>query len=288
MAEAVHQLTSGRTTAAVAGHGAELQSLRTAGREAIWPAGPAWLRHAPVLFPIVGGLRGDRLIVDGQAYTMGKHGFARDRAFAWTRRDRAACALTLQDDDRTRAMFPYPFRLDLEYELEGPALCVTARVTNTGSSTLPCALGFHPAFNWPLGGGAKEAHRIELSAVEAASIPQLDAAGLLARDVPNPLRDRREALLSDALFAHDALIFAPVRSRSARYVAPDGAAVEVAWEHAAQLGIWSKPADFVCIEPWRGHADPASFDGEFRDKPGLMHIAPGACEELRMTITTQW
>jgi hypothetical protein len=27
--------------------------------------------------------------------------------------------------------------------------------------------------------------------------------------------------------------------------------------------------------PWRGFASPADFDGEFADKPDLMHIKPG-------------
>jgi len=53
-----------------------------------------------------------------------------------------------------------------------------------------------------------------------------------------------------------------------------------------QLGIWSKPggAGFLCIEPWRGFASPSDFDGEFADKPGVMHIAPGATEVLTYRI----
>jgi hypothetical protein len=53
-----------------------------------------------------------------------------------------------------------------------------------------------------------------------------------------------------------------------------------------ELGVWSKPAGapFLCIEPWRGYASPKDFDGEFSDKPGLMHIAAGADEELSYRI----
>ena len=43
-------------------------------------------------------------------------------------------------------------------------------------------------------------------------------------------------------------------------------------------------APFVCIEPWCGTASPADFDGEFTDKPGLMHIAPGGKRVLKYRI----
>ena len=33
---------------------------------------------------------------------------------------------------------------------------------------------------------------------------------------------------------------------------------------AQYLGIWTRPrGGFVCIEPWRGIADPVDFAGEF-------------------------
>ncbi len=84
-----HAITDGATTAVINAHGAELTSLRdAAGTEYIWQAGPAWPRHAPVLFPIVGRLAGDQLRHGDRAYRLTQHGFARDRAFAFL--DRAA------------------------------------------------------------------------------------------------------------------------------------------------------------------------------------------------------
>ena len=51
-----HVLSNGYLSAAVKGDGAELCSLCDATEtELLWQAGPAWPRHAPVLFPIVGG-----------------------------------------------------------------------------------------------------------------------------------------------------------------------------------------------------------------------------------------
>lgn len=63
-------------SATIVGQGAELVSLRDAdGTEFLWQAGPAWRRHSPVLFPIVGRLKGDQLRHRGQNYPMTQHGF---------------------------------------------------------------------------------------------------------------------------------------------------------------------------------------------------------------------
>ena len=52
------------------------------------------------------------------------------------------------------------------------------------------------------------------------------------------------------------------------------------------LGIWQKPgAPFLCIEPWQGIADPIGFAGDFRDKPGVVELAPGASRTFRLSIT---
>lgn len=31
-------------------------------------------------------------------------------------------------------------------------------------------------------------------------------------------------------------------------------------------------APFVCVEPWYGHADYADFDGNFKDKEGVIAL----------------
>ena len=70
-------------SAEISRHGAELRALRDADdRDLLWDGDPAfWTGHAPILFPIGGALHDDTLRGDGQAYTMGKHGFARRSLF---------------------------------------------------------------------------------------------------------------------------------------------------------------------------------------------------------------
>lgn len=281
-----HTLSSGRLGAAIKADGAELCSLTVDGRELLWQAGPEWPRHAPVLFPIIGRLKDDTLRHRGQTYRMTQHGFARDRRFAWEEHTATRCRLSLSDDARTRALYPFAFKLELIFELDAAGLTIRHRITNPGDETLPASLGAHPAFLWPLQDGvAKDAHELLFETDEPASIRRVEGGLLSPQPEPTPVEGRRLPL-NEGLFTRDAVILDRPASRSVRYGAPGTPALTVSWEGFRELGIWSKPtgAPFLCIEPWHGHASPADFDGEFMDKPGLLHLAPSAMRELSYRI----
>jgi galactose mutarotase-like enzyme len=281
-----HAMSNGTLSAEVKADGAELCSLRDAsGAEVLWQAGPIWPRHAPVLFPIVGRLKDDTLRHDGRAHRLTQHGFARDKRFAWLNRSATACRLVLHEDAETRAAYPFAFRLEIAYALDDDAIEQRFTVTNPGRGVLPASLGAHPAFAWPLADGVeKTAHALEFAEPEPAPIRRLSDGLLQAQSEPTPIAGRTLAL-EPALFAADAVILPDPASRSVRYTAPEAPAIEVAWEGFRQLGLWSRAqGDFLCIEPWHGTASPADFDGEFRDKPGLMLIPPGEHRTLSIRI----
>ncbi len=273
-------------SAEISPDGAELVSLRDGdGADLLWDAGPLWPNHSPVLFPIVGQVAGDRLRVADRDYPLMRHGFARRRRFAWLERTPTSCRLELRDDDGTRAAFPFPFRLELAYRVDPDGLTVSYIVANPGDATLPASLGAHPAFRWPLRGGAPTEYRLEFAEPEPDSIHRL-AGGLMdAAPRPSPMAGRTLSL-DPALFAEDAIIMLSPRSRSLRYVGPQGG-LEFAWDGFPQLGLWQKPgAPFLCIEPWHGYSSPADWDGEFPDKPGLFHVPPGGARRFSWSVRT--
>ena len=285
-----HTMCAGGITATVKADGAELCSLQTTdGRELLWQAGPAWPRHAPWLFPIVGRLKGDQLRHRGKTYPMTQHGFARDLGFQWLEQTPESCTLQLRDSEATRARYPFAFRLTINCRIDARSLQLSIEIANPGDEVLPASFGAHPAFNWPLTPGQpKESYRLVFPRAEPAPIRRL--SGGLLRDRPEPSPVRGTVLpLSEELFADDAVIFDAVASRSVRYEGEQGPAVEITWDGFRELGVWSKPdgAPFLCIEPWLGFASPLDFDREFADKPGLMHIAPGSAETLRYRITVR-
>jgi galactose mutarotase-like enzyme len=287
MCDEHHTLRDGGIEATIKAHGAELSSLKDAqGVELIWQAGAAWPRHAPLLFPIVGRLKGDTLRHRGKAYPMTQHGFARDQVFEWTVRDATSCSLLLRDSAATRSHYPFAFQLAIGYRLRAAGLEVTLEIANTGEEMLPASIGAHPAFNWPLlEGAAKESYGLTFSEPEVDPIRRLKDGLMQEKPEPSPIEGKTLAL-SERLFDDDALILDRLASAQVRYAADRSPSLSVSWDGFHQLGIWSKPggAAFLCIEPWRGFASPANFDGEFADKPGIMHLAPGNKEVLRYRI----
>lgn len=186
-----HRIEAGGISAAVKADGAELTSVRDGeGVELLWQAGPEWPRHAPVLFPIVGRLAGDRLRHEGQDYALTQHGLARDMRFEWVERSQARAVLRLVDDAQTRERFPFAFRLEQIYEVADATLSVTSRVTNTGDVLLPCGVGAHPAFRWPLVEDCpKDRHELRFETPEPGPVLSVEGGLLGAPKSETPIVD---------------------------------------------------------------------------------------------------
>ena len=282
-------ITGPGLSAGIAAEGAELQWLRDAdGRDLLWDGDPAfWNGRAPILFPIVGAVAGGVIRVDGTDYELPRHGFARRRTFTVVDQSQAHVRFRLEADEATRTVYPFEFRLDLVFTIDEATLSVAVELANPGDRPLPASVGFHPAFRWPLPyGQPRAAHRLIFAKDEPAEIRRLDSRGLVRPGpLPSPILGHTLAL-DDALFADDALILDRVGSRRVTYGAPGSPGLQIDFADMPMLGLWSKAgANFLCIEPWAGIADPVNFSGEFRDKPGIVAIAPGAMHGFGMRIT---
>ena len=277
-------LSTTALSAEISATGAELVRLQDrAGADLLWDGDPAvWNGRSPLLFPIVGEVKGNRLKVAGKEYEIGRHGFARTSTFALVGSDPASCTWRLESSEATRRQYPFEFRLDVTYRIEGATLHMEARVTNNGASVMPASFGFHPALRWPLPYGQPRAtHEIVFERDEPAPVRRPVDGLLSAAQFPTSVRDLR-LLLRDELFEEGALVWDTLASRSVVY----GDAIRVDFPRMPHLGIWTKPgAGYVCIEPWQGHASPEGFDGELADKPGIVVIAPGTTETFAMSIS---
>ena len=282
------KIASERLSATINPFGAELSSLCDAqGRELMTDADPAyWTGRAPILFPIVGRLNDDALWIDGASYRMEKHGFARRSVFDAVDVTATGALFRMTDNVTTRQAYPFHFLLEIGFAIEGATLTMTAKIGNGGDAPMPASFGWHPAFAWPLPGGApRDDHRILFEAAEPGMLKGLTPEGLIAEDRPTPVQEN-VLPLADALFENDALIWDPVQSRALSYGGATGPRLDIAFPDTPRLGIWTKPgAGFVCIEPWHGIADPVGFTGDYRDKPGVCQIAPGATWQCEMRVT---
>lgn len=288
MSSEVITLNGGALSAEISEHGAELVRLQDPeGKDLLWNGDPAvWAGRAPLLFPMVGRAKDNRIRVEGREYELATHGFARTSRFSVVDRRDNACTLRLASGPETLARYPFSFQLDVTYELAGSVLRTQAVVRNKDERALPMSFGFHPAFRWPLPYGAdRAAHEIVFERDESSEPIRRVRNGLLTPiRHPTPVAGTRLPLADD-LFIDDALIFLSPASRSVTYGAPGHPAITVRFPGMPHLGIWTKPgAGYVCIEPWQGFASPDDFEGEFADRPGVIAVPAGGTAAFAIEV----
>jgi galactose mutarotase-like enzyme len=274
--------------------GAEWRSLvsKPKGQEFLWQADPAfWGKTAPLLFPIIGLLKGGQYQHEGKSYSMGRHGLARDREFEVVEQEAWRVVFLQKSDATSRLAYPFDWELEVEYRLWKRVIHTTLRVRNTGSVTLPFSLGGHPAFAMPLGGGeeAFDDGFLDFELVEPLERWLLDANGLLSGDSrPLPTAGRSLVLTRDLLSEDAVVIRQPKSSRVTLRAKGSPYSLSLEFPGFTHLGIWSPPnAPFVCVEPWCGVTDSVNATGNLADKEGIQLLATGASFERSFAITLE-
>ena len=165
----------------------------------LWSPDPAvWHETAPLLFPVVGWTKDGRVGVGSKIYPLGLHGFARHREFELVERGNDFVRLVLTSDAATRALYPFDFRLSVEYRLSEAAFSVALVVENRGAGRMPYACGLHPGFRWPFAGGAPEDYALRFAEREDPLVPVIAPGGLISATKRRlPLEDRTLRLAAE-------------------------------------------------------------------------------------------
>jgi len=276
-------------SAAIHPVGAELQSLcvKHSGHEVIWQRDPEiWAGSAPILFPIVGRLRGGRYTLNGKTYEMSPHGVVRKREWDVASTGETFVEFSITDDDASRQSFPFHWALRARFELEDLSLSVRYQVENTDSRVLPFSFGSHPAFNLDFGSDQLSDYALKTDIPDEPWRRHKIIDGLLSRDTHELPWQGSELPMSETMFDEDALIFVDVGCKELSIIHnTDPRCVIFDTGGAPDLGIWAKPAaPYVCIEPWYGYDDPEDHNQRFEDKPGIRTLSSGEVFETSYTI----
>lgn len=285
------QIKNDKLTVEVSAHGAELVSIKDAeGKEYLWQADPAfWNRHSPLLFPIVCGLWEDTYRVNGKAYKMARHGFARDTDFKLIANGDAQVVYALNDSAETWGNYPYHFNLAVSYKLRDNKIHVVWHVENTDDNPIYFQIGGHPAFNVPdLKPGEPLKGRLRFDNSDPIRLFG-NVGGCIdkGRHATVETENGVWAFTEDS-FKDDAVIFDHSQVRRVELLNAADEAVVVVDMKTPAVGIWSpygKNAPFVCIEPWYGLSDWAHFDGDFSEKYLMNKLQPGASFMSEYVIT---
>lgn len=250
--------------------GAQMSSLifKDTQTEYVWSADPRfWGYHNPTLFPIVGSLTDQTLMLNDQQYKMKQHGFARLFEFELIESSDVSCLWQLSDNQETFRQFPFHFALTIRYTLEGKRVLIDYSIENLSSETMPFQFGLHPAFRVPLtSDSVLEDYRIEFH-------PQTD---LRFYGETGVMKSVSSIPLSEAMFEErPTWLFEDVL---APYVSlTDGKhGIKVSCAGYRWLAFW-KPlkAPFICIEPWHGHGDMSKVTVPFYQREGTLCLPAG-------------
>lgn len=266
--------------------GAELKSLvnKAAGQEYMWEADPVfWGKTSPVLFPFIGKLEGAGYRYGGKRYEIEKHGFARDMEFSCVEQKEDSITFSIESSAETMEKFPFPFRMEISYQVSGNSVTEKLRVTNMGGETMYFSVGGHPAFACPLKNGNEKAYRrtdcfvklfgqrlepYQNSEVQSTDIGVPD--GLLTGN--NTVIEVKDGLIPirEHIFDQDALCLAEQGIEAVALCGADGREYVRMEADCPVWGIWSQPdsnAAYVCLEPWWGICDNKGYEGTLEARP---------------------
>ncbi|MES2578327.1 MAG: aldose 1-epimerase family protein [Bacteroidota bacterium] len=256
-------------TAEIKHFGAELISLKTnLNKEYIWEGNPDfWGKHSPILFPIVGTLKNNSFHHNGMEYHLSRHGFARDMEFELTDTTENSATFSIQSSDETLKVYPFEFELQLIYTLDKNNLFIAYKVINKGKSTMPFAIGAHPAFALP---NQFENYAIAFEKEEVLEYYLLEDDLISNKTKQLEVHNKQIPLTYD-LFENDALIFKTLQSDSLTILENENPILRVHFKDFPSLGIWTKMnAPFLCIEPWFGYSDTNENSGNLLEKEGIL------------------
>jgi len=282
------QVSNAVLTVELSTRGGELRSIKTAsGAEWLWQGDPAWWTgRSPLLFPVVGKSPHDTVSIAGQSFPMPAHGVARISDFRLADAGPGFARLVLEATDATRNSYPFDFRLDVTYTLDGNTIQVEALVRNRDDVPMPLQFGFHPGFAWPLPDSEGMSHAVTLGNGASPALYRLDADKLLRRDAkPSPFAEGR--LTPDrAYFEDDAMIFVEGAGDHIAFFAEGGGRIDMRTRNLPNFALWQKPgAPFLCLEPWHGTAPWSDAGDALETRNGALSLPAGESAGFGMDIT---
>ncbi len=277
-------ITNGILTASIDPLGAEMKSLKKGDTEFMrHDPRDGWKSVAPVLFPIVGGLKDDTFYHNNKAYKVEKHGFARFRTFEPELLAENTVRFTLKPQAGDEEIYPWDYEFSLVYTLEENRVAVRYEVKNNSDETMYFSVGGHEGYALPEG---LEAYTATFE--KAETVPVYSVTGPLLDGGKKPfLKDQAAFTLKDDYFTPDALIFKDLISEK---VTLDGPSRRITLDFSGftDLLIWTIPGNrYVCLEPWCGLPDSTESKGNLAEREGIIALGAGQMAVRTHTIEVE-
>lgn len=270
--------------------GAELVNLIDikTGREYMWQKDANyWAKSSPVLFPFVGALKDKKYIYDGKEYLIPtNHGFARDYPFEVVEQTKNSVKFLFSSNDETFKIYPFYFKLYINYILEGKKLILEYKVENLEDKEMLFSLGAHPAFFTPVDEKiGYDDYYIEFEKDENGTALVLNPP-LISSTKTMEVFKGKTFKLDKETFRNDAIILEnPNSKRIFLKNDKNNYNLMFTYNDFKYIAFWNKPgAQFVCLEPWNGISDYDNSDGILENKKGIERLEGNSEKIFRLEI----
>ncbi|MCC3863252.1 aldose 1-epimerase family protein [Terrisporobacter petrolearius] len=245
-----------------------------------------WRRQSPILFPIVGKLKEDKTLIEGEIYNINQHGFARDMDFDLINNDENTITYKLTSNEKTIKIYPYNFNLFISYTIVEEKVKITWNVQNIDSKDIYFSIGGHPAFNISSPENLRE-YYIEFKCRKNVQKINLEGPYYSEIDEINSLSKLK---LNPGLFENDAIIYTNIDEISLKSTKEEFY-INVNFEGFPLVGIWTpyykgknSTAPFISIEPWYGIADGIDSNDIYKNKKYINKLNIGDSFEVSYYI----
>lgn len=264
----------------ISDHGAEIKSAKYNDVEYMHDSNPTyWGRSAPILFPNIGTIKDGTTLINNKPYKMVKHGFLRDRDMTVTAQDSSSITFSYNSTESDFEIYPYHFNIDITYQIHGNILKSYIVVKNLSNDTMMFNLGLHPAFKVPHNKNENfEDYKFIFGNPGNYECPSVDLSNgtINFEKTARNFEDLKELPLNYDDYLEDALVFDNLATHQLTLCNKDNThGVHFEFHDFPMLGIWTPnhvKANFICIEPWIGCADPTNHDGHFENKCYLQSL----------------
>lgn len=104
----------------------------------------------PVLFPYMGSLKDDTLLLSGTAFPAGIHGVVHTNQWEVIRKGPQAVQTKTVADSYSKQTFPFDFTLTADIAVLHHTLSYQVTIQNLSDQQMPCDIGFHPFLKLPI------------------------------------------------------------------------------------------------------------------------------------------
>ncbi|HCC0888187.1 TPA: aldose 1-epimerase family protein [Salmonella enterica] len=253
--------------------GAELTLLWDKHRQRNWmwqPQPGVWNNSATQLFPVVGQLVHGGLWQDARFFPLSAHGFLRRQTFRCLTHDAAHLRLEVSDNDVTREVWPFKWRIYLDWLLEDEGLNVTWTVLNEDPQAWGYSLGWHPGFALPI--ASEPGWQVRFNPPCQGPFPTVNRT----LEIPEASATLTVFKLQPQAFTDGAVYFASGEESQWAVCSPQGHEQIVFSASSPWLALWGVPgADLLCVEALSGTTDDPHFDGQVAHKRGIQWLRSG-------------